>query len=91
MFRQGISYADAAAKEGRLLHPRDQDLEKEIVRCFFLVSMVAKFAARISAVTLAARDDTPPFDASRAVFREKRSRTRTALLRHAPVPEGIRV
>jgi len=62
LWKEENSYADAAAKLGRTLHPIDQEQVREAERALLPTTGVVKFLARINVEAMRAADDTPPFD-----------------------------
>ena len=87
-WKEGNSYADAAAKQGRSMHPVDVAKTEEARRVLVTTTLVAKFLVRVNIAALDAADDVPPFD--RKDLTKKivdRSRPYVAP-KHAIVPDG---
>ena len=89
--KEGNSFADAGAKEGRSMHPSDSALELEVARSFLLVTLVAKFLARAMEVAMRAADDVPALDrrAARSIGRGAAPLCARPLV-HAAVIDGDR-
>ena len=60
LLRHGNSLADAAAKFGLTMHPRDRDLEADVRFVEMLIREIAKFHGRILEELRAVADDVPP-------------------------------
>ena len=60
LWKEANAYADAGAKQGRSMHPRDVTLERKACKAYVLLQLVARFIARISTESMLAADDVPP-------------------------------
>jgi len=89
-FKEGNAYADAGAKEGRMMHSRDVCLEGKITKSQVLVQMMARYLARVSVFGMREGDDTPPYDRSQAELRRAARVFAKKPPKHAVVPDGDR-
>jgi len=90
LWKEGNSYADAAAKLGRTLHPIDSEQVREAERALLLTTVVVKFLARVNVLAMKAADDTPAFDRSKINERSVAKQREQGPPRHSVVDVGDR-
>ena len=81
-WKEGNAYADAAAKAGRAMHPRNEPLETSALAVFDLISIVCRVVAAGHLSALQEGSDVPP-----CPQRHRRERTQIAINRRPAADE----